>query len=56
MNDLKTINEVCRILGITSRTVRYYEQCGLIKTIRISKTFRLKIKRNYVLGCTDEEN
>ena len=37
MNELKTISEVCDMLGITSRTVRYYEQCGLICTERISK-------------------
>lgn len=38
MNALKTINEVCKMLDITSRTVRYYEQCGLIKTVRERKT------------------
>lgn len=38
MNELKTINEVCKMLGMTSRTIRYYEQCGLIRTIRESKT------------------
>lgn len=38
MNELKTINEVSKMLDITSRTIRYYEQCGLIKTIRESKT------------------
>ena len=31
------INEVCRMLDMTSRTIRYYEQCRLIKTIRESK-------------------
>ena len=38
MNELKSINEVCRMLDITSRTIRYYEQCRLIKTFRESKT------------------
>lgn len=38
MNVLKTINEVCKMLDMTSRTIRYYEQCRLIKTIRESKT------------------
>lgn len=43
MNELKTINEVCKILNMTSRTIRYYEQCGLIKTIRESKTAPRKL-------------
>lgn len=38
MNTLKTINEVCKMLDLTSRTIRYYEQCGLIKSVRESKT------------------
>lgn len=38
MNELKTINEVCKMLDLTSRTIRYYEQCGLIQTKRESKT------------------
>lgn len=38
MNELKTINEVCKMLNMTSLTIRYYEQCGLVKTIRESKT------------------
>ena len=37
MDELKNITEVCQILDTTSRTVRYYEQCGLIKTTRKSK-------------------
>ena len=32
------INEVCKKLGMTSRTIRYYEQLGLIRTIRDSRT------------------
>ena len=32
MHELKTINEVCKMLGLTSRTIRYYEQLGLIVT------------------------
>lgn len=43
MNEPKTINEVCKTLDITSRTIRYYEQCGLIKTIRESKTAPRKL-------------
>lgn len=38
MNELKTINEVCKMLNMTSRTIRYYEQFGLIKTVRDSNT------------------
>lgn len=38
MDDMKSITEVCRLLDMTSRTVRYYEQCGLIKTARSSPT------------------
>lgn len=38
MSELKPISEVCKNLGLTSRTIRYYEQCGLIRTIRKSKT------------------
>lgn len=37
MDRLKTISEVCKELGMTSRTVRYYEQCGLITTHRTGK-------------------
>ena len=29
--------EVCRILGTTSRTLRYYEQLGFIKSVRTGK-------------------
>ena len=36
MDDLKNITEVCRMFGMTSRTIRYYEQCGLIDTVRTS--------------------
>ena len=36
MEEPKKINEVCRMLDMTSRTIRYYEQCRLIKTIRES--------------------
>ncbi|MDE7120915.1 MAG: MerR family transcriptional regulator, partial [Oscillospiraceae bacterium] len=43
MHELKTINEVCKMLNMTSRTIRYYEQCGLIKTIRESKTAPRKL-------------
>ena len=38
MYDMKSITAVCRLLGITSRTIRYYEQLGLIKTVRKSNT------------------
>lgn len=38
MNKLKTINDVCKMLDMTSRTIRYYEQLGLIQTVRESKT------------------
>ena len=36
MEGLKNITEVCRQLDLTSRTIRYYEQCGLIRTVRES--------------------
>ena len=32
MNEYKSINEVCKMLDITSRTIRYYEELGLIST------------------------
>lgn len=38
MEELKTINEVCKMLDMTSRTIRYYEQLRLIKTFRESRT------------------
>ncbi len=38
MEELKTINEVCKLLDMTSRTIRYYEQLKLIKTVRESRT------------------
>ena len=38
MNELKHITEVCKMFGMTSRTIRYYEQCGLIRTVRTGKT------------------
>lgn len=38
MEKPKSITEICKMLDITSRTVRYYEQCGLIKTVRESRT------------------
>jgi DNA-binding transcriptional MerR regulator len=38
MQETKTITEVCKMLGMTSRTVRFYEQCGLISTTRQSTT------------------
>ena len=37
MNEAKHISEVCKELGTTSRTIRYYEQLGLIRTIRDGK-------------------
>ena len=47
MRKIKTINEVCKMLDTTSRTIRYYEQLGLIKTVRQSNTAPRRI---------DEEN
>ncbi|MBO4523272.1 MAG: MerR family transcriptional regulator [Ruminococcus sp.] len=38
MEELKTINEVCKMLDMTSRTIRYYEQLRLITTVRENKT------------------
>ena len=34
MKETKHISEVCKLLGTTSRTIRYYEQLGLIQTTR----------------------
>ena len=38
MNDTKHISEVCKLLHTTSRTIRYYEQLGLIRTSRETPT------------------
>lgn len=38
MDKAMHITEVCKMLGITSRTIRYYEQLGLVKTVRESDT------------------
>ena len=38
MSELKCIKEVCKMLHMTPRTIRYYEQRGLVKTVRESKT------------------
>ena len=38
MNDTKHISEVCKKLHTTSRTIRYYEQLGLIRTSRETPT------------------
>ena len=34
MSETKHISEVCKLLDTTSRTIRYYEQLGLIQTTR----------------------
>ncbi len=34
MQETKHISEVCKLLGTTSRTIRYYEQLGLIHSTR----------------------
>lgn len=38
METPKPITEVCKMLDMTSRTVRYYEQLGLIQTVRERRT------------------
>ena len=38
MNETRHISEVCRKLGTTSRTIRYYEQLGLLRTVRESRS------------------
>lgn len=43
MSILRSINEVRNTLDMTSRTIRYYEQRGLIKTVRDSKTAPRKL-------------
>ncbi len=35
MQEFITINEVCKMLGTTSRTIRYYEQCKRKKCCRL---------------------
>ncbi len=37
MEETKHISEVCKQLGTTSRTIRYYEQLELIRTVRESR-------------------
>ncbi|OPZ22096.1 MAG: HTH-type transcriptional activator TipA [Firmicutes bacterium ADurb.BinA205] len=49
MNEYKSINEVCKMLDITSRTIRYYEELGLISTIRDSKTAPRKLDSNTIV-------
>lgn len=34
MHETVHISEACRMLGTTSRTIRYYEQLGLLRTVR----------------------
>lgn len=34
MQETKHISEVCKLLNTTSRTIRYYEQLGLLRTVR----------------------
>lgn len=34
MNDLVAINRICADLGITSRTLRHWEEAGLLKSVR----------------------
>lgn len=43
MDEAKNITEVCRELNLTSRTIRYYEQRGLIRTVRVSRTAPRKL-------------
>ena len=38
MNELRHISDVCKELSVTSRTIRYYEQLGLIRSVRADKT------------------
>lgn len=38
MSELKCIKDVCKMLDMTPRTIRYYEERGLVKTVRESKT------------------
>jgi DNA-binding transcriptional MerR regulator len=38
MAELKSIGEVAEILGTTTRTLRYYEQLGLVSSSRVSVT------------------
>ncbi|MCR5306293.1 MAG: MerR family transcriptional regulator [Oscillospiraceae bacterium] len=38
MNETRHISEVCRKLGTTSRTIRYYEQLSLLRTVRESRS------------------
>lgn len=38
MQELTPITDVCRLLNTTSRTLRYYEENGLIKSVRTTQT------------------
>lgn len=44
----KPIHDVCRQLGTTSRTIRYYEQTGLIETIQKSKNTPRKLNADNI--------
>ena len=45
MNDEKHISAVCKELDTTSRTIRYYEQLGLLRTVRSSRTAPRRLDR-----------
>lgn len=36
-----TINKLARLAGVTTRTLRYYDQCGLLVPARVSNGYRI---------------
>lgn len=42
---MKTITEVCKIFNVTSRTLRYYEEIGLLTPERNSANHRVYCKK-----------
>ena len=48
MNDTMHISEVCKQLGTTSRTVRYYEQLGLLRTVRCEQSNVRRLDRENI--------
>jgi DNA-binding transcriptional MerR regulator len=48
MNELKCIKEVCKMLDMTPRTIRYYEERGLVKTVRESKTAQRRLDKDNI--------
>ncbi len=48
MDELKDIKDVCALLGTTSRTLRFYEEKGLIHSTLLSNSARRKYTRQQI--------